>query len=180
MEALVCEYSFHVWEKIHLQWKCSGFVPSDSAPRGSFPVSHFLHLSLSIFLCLRVLVIENPGVWLQACGLSPSYFICIMRQSWLNCKCTPWLVLLQYVINVCSFASVFSYSVCVSCRLRGLQIRWIRLYACFKAQGVLFIGEKYINASAKSLEDLSSTCSASSLLHLNSDSWSLDACCWAA
>lgn len=42
--------------------------------------------------------LEN--VWLQACGLWPSYFICIMRQCWLNFQCTPWLVPLQYVINV--------------------------------------------------------------------------------
>lgn len=124
-------------------------------------------------------MIENPGVWLQACGPSPPYFICIMRQSWLNCKCTPWLVLLQYVINVCYFSSVFSYSVCVSCLLRGLQIGWIRLQACFKAQGVLFMGGKYINASVKSLEDLSSTLSASSLPPLNCDTWSTDVCCWA-
>lgn len=165
------ESSFHVWEKSICTGSAQALFSPDSMPGGSFPFSHFLHLFLSISLCLRTFVIENPGAWLQACGLSPPYFICIMRHSWLNCKCTPWLVLLQYVINVCFFSWVFSYSVCVSCLLRGLQIGWIRLYACFKAQGVLFIGKKYINASAKSLEDLSSTLSASSLPHLNCDTW---------
>lgn len=97
-----------------------------------------------------------------------SIFYWHYEHSWLNCKCTPWLVLLQYVINV-FFFSVFSYSVCVLCLLGGSQIGWIILCACFKAQGVLFIGEKYINASAKSLEDLSSTLPASTLPHLNCD-----------
>lgn len=134
---------------------------------------------LSISLCLKTLVTENPGVWLQACGLSPPYFICIMRHSWLNCKFSPWLVLLQYVINICLFPP-FSHILSVFLAFSwGLQIGWIRFYACFKALGVLFIGENYITALAKSLEDLSSHLSASSLPHLNYDTWSTDVCCWA-
>lgn len=134
---------------------------------------------LSISLCLKTLVTENPGVWLQACGLSPPYFICIMRHSWLNCKFSPWLVLLQYVINICLFPP-FSHILSVFLAFSwGLQIGWIRFYACFKALGVLFIGKKYITALAKSLEDLSSHLSASSLPHLNYDTWSTDVCCWA-
>lgn len=124
-------------------------------------VLSFSHtFSVFFFPCLRTLVIENPGVLLQACGLLPPYFICIMRHRWLNFKCTPWLVLPQYVINVC-----FSLGFLIFCRCfvpsHGVQIGRIRLYACFKAQGVLFIGKKYINAPAKSLEDLSSSLSLS-------------------
>lgn len=66
-------------------------------------LSHTSSIFFFPSLCLRTFVIENPGVWLRACGLSPPYFICIMGHRWLNCKCTPWLVLLQYVINVCFF-----------------------------------------------------------------------------
>lgn len=90
-ETLGCESSFHVCVKK----KCSSFVHST--------------LNAWISLCLGTFVIENARVWLQACGLSPSYFICIMRHCWL--KCTPWLVPLQYVINVCFFPLVSSYSV---------------------------------------------------------------------
>lgn len=133
---------FMLYGKTHLQWKCSGFVLSRLLRLEL--LSSFLTLSpsssLHLSLRLTTFLTENPGFKLVV--LSPPYFICIMRHSWLNCKCTPWLVLLQYVINACFFPSVFSYSLCVSCLLGGLQIGWIRLYACFKAQGVLFIGGK--------------------------------------
>lgn len=140
-----------------LQTICLEFFP---------PASHSL-FSLNLSLSKNIGDKETRSLTLSLWAFA-SIFYCHYEHSWLNCKCTPWLVLLQYVINV-FFFSVFSYSVCVLCLLGGSQIGWIILCACFKAQGVLFIGEKYINASAKSLEDLSSTLPASTLPHLNCD-----------
>lgn len=85
----------------------------------SFSHAFSLFLAPSLSLSLSTFVRENPGVWLQACGLSPPYFICIMRHHWLNCKCMPWLVLLQFVINVCFFFPWFSHFLSVFLAFSG-------------------------------------------------------------
>lgn len=110
---------------------------ADFLPAGSF--SHFF---LCISLRLQTSATEDSGIGLHARRPSPTYFICTMRQCWLNCQCSPRLVFLQYVINICFFPPFSHFLSAFLPFSRGLQIGWIRLYACFKALGVLFIEEE--------------------------------------
>lgn len=89
-----------------LQTICLEFFP---------PASHSL-FSLNLSLSKNIGDKETRSLTLSLWAFA-SIFYWHYEHSWLNCKCTPWLVLLQYVINV--FFSQFSHILSVFCAFSG-------------------------------------------------------------